>query len=88
MKLFITFIKPYRRATTRTQRRDSFGTAGGGKGGAALDETMLNQSLLNDSSIVNDDVDFQLSGLEPLQEEEEDGDVDDDVTRNQTTTWI
>ena len=47
---------------------------------------MLNQSLLNDSSIVNDDVDFQLSGLEPLQEEEEDVDVEDDGTRNQTTT--
>ena len=32
---------------------------------------MLNQSLLNDSSIVNDDVDFPVSGLEPLREEEE-----------------
>ena len=87
MKLFITFIKPVQESNnSNTKTRDSFGTAGGGKGGAALDETMLNQSLLNDSSIVNDDVDFQLSGLEPLQEEEEDGDVDDDVTRNQTTT--
>lgn len=47
---------------------------------------MLNQSLLNESSIVNDDVDFPVSGLEPLQEEEEDGDVEDDGTRNQTTS--
>ena len=49
---------------------------------------MLNQSLLNDSSIVNDDVDFPVSGLEPLREEEEEGgvDVEDDGTRNQTTS--
>ena len=46
---------------------------------------MLNQSLLNDSSIVNDDVDFPVSGLEPLREEEEEEggvDVEDDGTRN------
>ena len=50
---------------------------------------MLNQSLLNDSSIVNDDVDFPVSGLEPLREEEEEEggvDVEDDGTRNQTTS--
>ena len=51
---------------------------------------MLNQSLLNDSSIVNDDVDFPVSSLEPLREEEEEGgvDVEDDGTRNQTTSVI
>ena len=37
---------------------------------------MLNQSLLNDSSIVNDDVDFPVSGLEPLREEEEEEEED------------
>ena len=51
---------------------------------------MLNQSLLNDSSIVNDDVDFPVSGLEPLREEEEEEeegvDVEDDGTRIQTTS--
>ena len=49
----------------------------------------MNRSLLNESTINDDDeVDFPVSGLEPLQEEEEDDDYADilDARANQTTS--